>query len=910
MKKRKILSFGVFLIVLFSLVCSVYASFNVGDGPGEIEKIYTPTAFVSGFINISLDNHNSESFLSIFDDEYKLIDVLKNQSYLDYNCIPNDCTNNYIGSGEESSKEFVINTDEKRIIGLKFLGILRDSPVTSLSFNLNSSSDISCNQPLKIDFFDDSDYDWIQTNGVDDFNCLRSVTCFNPTETLSDRIIDDKGYCQKIRVMPLPFFMVGADITLGTTQNPGLKMEVYNEDMEKLNECLIIENLSGEVKCKVSLSLLEETDIFVCIKANGVTDYKIKSEGESPCGFYDIEDHSDFISDYPIFAQGGKFAPVNGFVINSYSFRNYESPKNYELIESINDYLYSRYDNNCSNSCYVPINFISGINQNINLNNLNFVYSTDSGTVSSNNFYDIEKTSARINSDYIEIDLEKVNYSIPDNTGNKTLVIRLGGSEVLREDILIKNLPRVIQVSPLEVPAGILSTFTVRMNNLGKNSTYTWDFGDNSSIQTSDEVIIKHTYQEIGRYDLIIKAVSVNGESERIFKIKAISPIDQINETINKYKNDLNDFSNNLIGLSNFEKENIKNNLKIDEILNDILTIENKYEEGFIDDEKAVEIIKELNLLKIPYDVNTLLKINPSLYFLEENGDLDLMFLDESGAGNYKSEYSREDYIRAINSWILEEVDIKIESKTYSVSIRDKEDILIGSSVKFIISPKNEIRSLFFIINKNIDDIEFNGDYSVSPKSTSKALIELEDFSDSKTIEFFIFERIELSSLPVYVSPMFNELNLERNDPICNSNDVCDKNIGEDHNNCSDCEKPWLLNTLIFLIILFVVAFILYIILQEWYKRYYEKSLFKTRNHLFNLINFIYSAEIQNLNRGQIYNKLRGAGWNNEQLDFAWNKLHGKRTGMWEIPIFKSRENHEVRKELAVRKNLKFSRAN
>jgi hypothetical protein len=101
-----------------------------------------------------------------------------------------------------------------------------------------------------------------------------------------------------------------------------------------------------------------------------------------------------------------------------------------------------------------------------------------------------------------------------------------------------------------------------------------------------------------------------------------------------------------------------------------------------------------------------------------------------------------------------------------------------------------------------------------------------------------------------------------------------------------------------------VVIFVLYIVAQEWYKRHYESYLFKNKDDLYNLINFIDNAEKQGLSKEAMYSKLIGKEWHKEQLDFAYHKFKGERTGMWEIPIFKFLDNKKVVKELESRKNI------
>ena len=130
---------------------------------------------------------------------------------------------------------------------------------------------------------------------------------------------------------------------------------------------------------------------------------------------------------------------------------------------------------------------------------------------------------------------------------------------------------------------------------------------------------------------------------------------------------------------------------------------------------------------------------------------------------------------------------------------------------------------------------------------------------------------------------------------------MCESERGENSNNCRvDC-KPWT-STIILFCILFFIAFVVYILLQEWYKRYYESYLFKDKNQLFNAIAFMNNAENQKMSKDEIFRKLKPYRWNSEQLHYAWNKLHGWRTGMWEIPLFKIFENKKVAEELAKRR--------
>ena len=106
---------------------------------------------------------------------------------------------------------------------------------------------------------------------------------------------------------------------------------------------------------------------------------------------------------------------------------------------------------------------------------------------------------------------------------------------------------------------------------------------------------------------------------------------------------------------------------------------------------------------------------------------------------------------------------------------------------------------------------------------------------------------------------------------------------------------------MLWIFILIIFTLVVYISLQEWYKRHYEKYLFPNKDDLYNVINFIYNARASSLKDEEIRSKLLRLRWTGEQVTFAFRKIDGKRTGMYEIPIFKVFENMKVKEEIAKR---------
>jgi len=70
--------------------------------------------------------------------------------------------------------------------------------VNSVTFNLESDVIESCTNQLEIDFLREGNAD-IVNNKVSNLYCssLKNYGCFNPSESLSNALIDYQSYCQK-----------------------------------------------------------------------------------------------------------------------------------------------------------------------------------------------------------------------------------------------------------------------------------------------------------------------------------------------------------------------------------------------------------------------------------------------------------------------------------------------------------------------------------------------------------------------------------------------------------------------------------------------------------------------------------------------------------------------------------------
>jgi hypothetical protein len=258
---------------------------------------------------------------------------------------------------------------------------------------------------------------------------------------------------------------------------------------------------------------------------------------------------------------------------------------------------------------------------------------------------------------------------------------------------------------------------------------------------------------------------------------------------------------------------------------------------------------------------------------LLEQDSINMDHLMELGAGSNVS--GQEDiYKEAISKWFLEYIN---SSLTYSTIMSFDEDgrmHVLGNYYKMDISPQDPGETEnYLVVNEKA---MFPSDQNVQnfDDSTAAKFPNLEQ----RRVEFYVPGDKNPIQLAVYISPEFNSLDI----PVvgeCNFDNICNKESGETPSNCrSDC-KPWGWAVFWIALILFF-GFILYLILQAWYNKRYENYLFKNKNDLFNLVNFLNNAIQSGMRDEDAANSLRRAGWHSEQIAYAIKKVRGKKTGM------------------------------
>jgi hypothetical protein len=899
------------LIIIILLLNFISASFSRGANPYNLTILgYATSSPVLGWINISITNEPANSLLKGFNTTINLKDFLDNNSAI-YTCSPVNCQTGYSSLGNPMTTKTVSLNYDKQYVGIRLTGLI--SAINSLSFNVASNAQESCSiTPLKMSLLDD---ETLMYNGYGITNALcgasNNTGCFDPLGSMQTApIANQSSYCENINVFQGKGFRLGANINGSGTAKFQMTMTVDGQD-EKT--CDITTSSGGEIGCNVILDnpLEDITPAVICLSPTDLSGsyYTIQYEdsANNTCGYVTDSNGGTYNHDFNLFVYPLKYSAVPSFIFNQDFVNN--NNLSITLTDYISSYLADKYENNCTPDCIIPIG-LSGIQQDLTLSNLVLSYDSSGIQKTENSFVDIKNTSSLISADFQILDLSKANILVPSKIGIRKLILTLGGNEIFRTDIQISTLSpeiennnsNIIDIIPHNPPALIQTSFAAFTDINLPNASYSWDFGDGSNTVTTKTNVVKHTYSN-GSYYMTLTILFAGYTQSKTVQITTSSPKNYINQTIAQMRSDLNNLENDVTKQPDFIRNGIYKKIGsnyFSDTKSSIQKLEEDYKQAFSnsDDTKSIEIMNNLIKLDIPYKTGFSQQVQPVEYVFSPT-QIDIGVLDSLGAGKYGG--TNADYADKLNKWINDNLKITFESKTYTLSHRDLREETLFSYLKFTVEPKQQdLQEIYFIINGNPDNILINWADTKDVAGKAKS-IRFPSLSETKTIEVLYPDKIDFSNVPAYISPEVRKIGIATAVVgSCNNNKVCESDLGENTKNCPNDCTSWM-PTIILLAILLFVALIIYLILQEWYKRHYEAHLFANKNQLFNLINFMNTSISQGMKKNDIYSKLKERGWNHEQLDYAWNKLHGKRTGMWEIPLFKWVENKEVKRELEKR---------
>ncbi|MEK6898328.1 MAG: PKD domain-containing protein [Nanoarchaeota archaeon] len=872
----------MFVLILVFLSSIIYADFQEGEKPYSITTKYSANDNLKGWVNISLNNEPANArieteFGNIKAESVSLIDLLNSANLTkdkNYTCSISDCGTEYAGVGESSStsKVFNMKKSENNISGFLFNEEL--TGITSVVFSINSNAITSCNNQLKIDFFDDGEIDFANKNvfvgtlPADEVCSAKDYGCFNPYADATERdISSNMTYCQKILIPESSGARVGA-VVMGNGDKE-LKMSVYKSDGSYIGEC--IENVNAgnnweQISCDVN-EYLNGGNYYVCINGDERENiYKIKLETNDKCGFFGSpENNPEETAAYQIFAQGKKFAAVGSLSTSGIGGFDESS-----FADKVKNYIEGKYGSlDCSGGCSIPIKLIAGEDEEVTLSGLNINYDDQFGPVTNYNlFNDFSTESAKINSGFVKIKIDKANLHVPSSFGSHNFLLTLGGKEIISEKIEVQRTPTISYVTPWIAVAAFPTEFTVFVDKHGANTTitqYKWGFGDGSNETTTNSNKAEHTYNNQGNFQLRVTIKDSKGiDSSKSFNITVGTAKNSVEMVLQQKINNLNNIEKQIKNLSAFEQTTLKNLLSLDEAKSEISGIQRRVQAATIDND-YVGIMQDLTKTTIPESIVETVKAD-SIIFIPDKNNINLDIIKEAGGGNYNNSV-KTDYINSIITWDGSNLETKVDFNEISGLFNGE----LSKIVSFITvkTAKENLDDIVFLFIPNLGNLTFKENYSKTERE-GYTYIELKEMQN--TIEFHTKESIDFQNMPIFLSPRLSQLSVQQSAR------------GEEIDLGKTSKQIFFVLSIILLAML---GFIVYIIMQEWYKRRYETYLFKNKNDLYNMVSYIHNAKKRGINHREISSKLKRAGWNSEQVNYIVRKYLGKRTGMFEIPVNK-----------------------
>jgi len=842
--KMKYLAGIVFVILLFSLI----TGFEIGDKSHSIDKIYSPSDSIKGWVNISLEESTNSKFEDSFGNSIILLDLLKKGSY-NYSCnIPN-CDSDYSEGNVVSS--FIMNEKESKIIGFKFDEAFKS--IISASFSMESDTGEFCENQLKIDFLNDKKFD-SGNNKLSNSSCsyLKNYGCFKTSEELLEGILKNLPYCQKIKLSESPGFEVGAWVKKSSSENETLKMSIYDIEGNFIQSCVLPEASSGgdEISCNITY-FTESEYHYICLSSEqGNGGYYTRGYPDiNGCSFNKFPSSSQEENyAYQIFAKGKKFDAFGE-----------------ELViipqDTIEDYLKERYLGlDCSERCIVPIELFSQTSQSINLKNVSIKYNIGGGlTKEVNTLYELNEIPANVNANFQKIYLDNGGFKVQSEYGDANFDLTLNGEEILSEKISIEDIVLIRGLTPTKTVSAYPTTFRVIENSDRNISKYEWDFGD-SGIATTKVKEKEHIYNSTGKYSLKITATDSEGFSfSKEFNISVGSPENITKELLDEKLAYLENLNSQIKNFDGFSGESLKSVLEINLINEKLKEIQINYERAS-SVESYNEVLTELLKIDVPKSVR-IRKSAKGVSFYPEMSVLNLDVLKSVGGGNYEED-KKESYKDAIINWHQKNIESKLNFEEFSAEYENYEEPILRV-FELKLNEKESLSESPYLIIKKMENLRFKENYLEE---------EMSDYFDivlehsEQTITFSTTENVDFIDLPLFISPRIDKLELI------------------EYQFADEGEFKWLLFILILFFII-LAGIIVYVVMQEWYKRKYENYLFKNRNQLYNLFVYIQNSKKKGITDKEIASRLKKARWNSEQVDYVMKKYVGRRTGMFELPV-------------------------
>ncbi len=874
MKKASVLCF---LVCCLFLLPEVAATFTFLDE--HIDRDYGGGSSIKGSLELQLNHEPASSVLtSTFNGSITLLELLKRNNLVegsDYTCSVPGCQRTYgMREGEITSTSI----DNAQLIGFNITG--REVYIQDADFLINSDSGVSCTRQLLIDLLDQGKTYVQNTQFSAGYLCTKAKNygCFSPSlpeNSYSSLKVTEQGLCERVHLEPAPAYELGALVKNTTTNLAVLKMELYDNETAYVGDCTLplLQQEMQEVSCVVNRSVTHSGNYFVCLSSssNSAT-YQIRAEESGAiCGTANLLGSQEAVFDYELFTRPLPYSTLHDLSIK----QAYQNIEHEDFGSYLDDYIEQTYGRNCTGGCILPFTF-TGIHQTLTFTNASIVYEATPGNVKTyRKLNKIYVTNASISAPRVTIDLAPAQFTIPLTTSQKKFDLYLQGKRIFNTSLALTISPGFnFTITPRFAFLGTPTTFVALTN---ENITAAiWKFGDGSQLVTQGK-IVSHTYTNTSNYTIEVTLTSDRGLS--------------ITQKFTLYAGNARESAERLLALLNTRVANLsfqiesyprwiqpllKQNINSSQLHAELATLTVASNAS---DAQYSELITSLLALRIPEGLASERKGTLPLALGLEG--IDISYIEALSQYNI-SNNKRDELKSNIIYWIQQNYAPRIDFEVITLRDALSQDtpLLTFFTVTFNKQAQNTSEA-YFIIDYPADEITFMKNYGqralAGDSSSGTALL-----TNESSVSFFIAGEQDITQLGMYLSPLIPVLGTYSTQETTNPR----------------LPLEWIL---LWSSLALILIFTLYIVLQEWYKKHYEAYLFKNPDDLYNSITFIHNSRIATLSDAVIRRKLSETGWRSEQIIYAFNKLDGKRTGMYEIPLFRKREQEKIQAEIAKR---------
>ncbi len=862
---------SILLLSTIFVLSSISAGHSVGRPNYSIEKVYGPEEGVRGWVNMSFSSEPLDSeFEDSWENKINLSEILKRNLGYNYSCSPLDCNPDFTATSGSSNKQTTLGSGESGTYGIKLTGNIVS--IDSFKFDLASNAAAACTSQVEIDFLDDSSVDFRNINVFDSGSCmeLKNQGCFNSSLPMEDVTLSfGSAVCQKINLSDSPGFLLGAWIQK-TGSSGQLKASIHkkitNTSAQEVASCDLPDATAegGEISCSVNYSSIGSQEHYVCIylgsEAGGyITRGYGQGTSSNLCGFQGNPIRTEN-SAFWIFAQGKQFNSVGTISMN----KSLADGKSFAELAS--DYIIEKYGNlNCISGCVIPLKVKSNVeSQGIELKNLEVKYTKEFQTTE-RNFYDLQTIPAKVSSKFQRLYLDGSGFFVPEDLGNYTFSLEFNNQRIVSERIQVKDVPIIKSLNPIKTASAFPTEFTATIDSKYNLTSFSWDFGDQTSkIITTGNNGNKatHAYNQTGEYTLTLNVTDSRGLSgTKTFSINVSSPAGLIGLRLSELKASLANVKRDVALLDPLSKNSLNKALGLPSVETTINSLESRYNNATEAQYNGIvaDILK-INLPEAVYKTRSA----AGLPFVSGPDYVDLDVLSDIAGGVFNSS-DEGGYINGVLFWQVENLETKVDFNEFSGRYDERLDPIV-KTFKITAREKIGIDYDYYLILPELQDFQSD---SIYRNKSGYIYVNLQDLAGG-TFSFSTTEDINTANLPAFISPSISRLSIIENETLPEEKKT----------------SKWLIFGLVILALL-VIGIIVYIVLQEWYRRKYEKHLFPNRNDLYNMVNYVHNAIKKGLKNSHIEDNLKKAGWSGERIRYVMRKYAGKRTGMLEIPITK-----------------------